>query len=112
MRHKTFQRNLKASSIMINTKRRMSSSAAAAAAVAAASVMKPSVQMEDIELEIMGTNMDNSTTKVDENSDAEVPWFKYPLYFTISHQSYLIKALSVVSILFNIVLSIIIPYEV
>ena len=113
MRHKTFQRNLKASSIMINEKRRMSSSAAAAAAaVAAASVMKSSVQMEDIELGIMSTNMVNSTTQVDENGDAEVPWFKHPLYFTISHQSYLIKALSVVSILFNIVLSIIIPFEV
>ena len=92
---------------MINEKRRISSSAASAA-----SVMKSSVHMEDIELGIMSTNMDNSTTKVDENSDAEVPWFKYPLYFTISHQSYLIKAVTVVSILFNIVLSIIIPFEV
>ena len=97
---------------MINEKRRMSSSAAAAASVAAASVMTSSVQMEDIELGIMNTNMDNSSTKVEENSDAEFPWFKYPLYFIISHQSYLIKALSVASILFNIVLSIIIPFEV
>ena len=119
LRHQAFQRNLKASSTMIN-KRRISSSAAAAAAAtaaaatarAAASVMKWSVHMEDIELGIMGSNTVSSTAEVDENSDAEVPWFKYPLYFTISYQSYLVKALTVVSILFNIVLSIIIPYEV
>ena len=92
----------------------MSSAAAAAAIVAA---KKSSVHMEDIELGIMNNNITNSTTQVNststnEKSDAEVPWFKYPLYFTISHQNYIIKALSVISILLNIVLSITIPYEV
>ena len=89
----------------------MSSAAAAAATVAA---KKSSVHMEDIELGIINngnTTKVNSTT-INDDSDAEVPWFKYPLYFTISYQSYLIKALSVISILLNIVLSITIPYEV
>ena len=115
VRHRTFQRNLRAGSITINERRRVSSSAAAAAVVFP---KKLSVHVEDIELGIIGNNTHNSTTnkvsaaKINESSDAEVPWFKYPLYFTISYQSYLIKGLTVISILFNIILNITIPYEV
>ena len=92
----------------------MSSAATAAATVAA---KKSSVHMEDIELGIINNNVIGNTTKVNstrinDDSVAEVPWFKYPLYFTISYQSYLIKTLTVISILFNIILNITIPYEV
>lgn len=68
------------------------------------------IDVEDIELGMLG---DDSGTPIDgETDNAQIPWFKYPLHFTISYQNYFIKFLSVASILFNIVLSIIIPYEV
>ena len=68
------------------------------------------IDVEDIELGILGN--DNVTPLDVETDNAQIPWFKYPLHFTTSYQNNFIKFLSVVSILFNIVLSIIIPYEV
>ena len=104
IKHQTLQRNVKASSAMINRKREMS---------AAMSVKKSALNMEDIELGVMDNGgATKATTKDVENSDAEFPWFKYPIYFTICHQSYFIKVLTFISVLFNIVLAIIIPYEV
>ena len=104
-RYQTLRRNVKASSIIINRKREMSAFASASPA------RKSSVKVEDIELGIMNSSITKTSGDI-ESSDVEIPWFKYPLYFTISHQNYFIKALIVISILFNIVLSIIIPYEV
>ena len=66
--------------------------------------------LEDVEL---GMLEDDTIAAMDiETNDVKIPWLKYPFQFTISHQSGFIKALSVFSILFNIVLSVIIPYEV
>ena len=79
---------------------------------AAMSVKKSAVNMEDIELGVINNGGTTKATEDIENSDTEFPWFKYPIYFTIFNQSYFIKVLSFISILFNIVLAIIIPYEV
>ena len=66
--------------------------------------------LEDIEL---GMLEDDTMATMDiETNDEKISWFKYPFQFTVSHQSGFINALSVFSILFNIVLSVIIPYEV
>lgn len=75
---------------------------------------KRSMSIEEIELGIIG-DIDTPKSNNDlQSTDArdQIPWFKYPLCFTVSHHSYFVKALSFISNLFNIVLCIIIPYEV
>ena len=104
IKHQTLQRNVKASNVLINRKREMSA--------AAMSVKKSAVNMEDIELGVINNGSTTKATEDIENNDTGFSWFKYPIYFTICHQSYFIKALSFISVLFNIVLAIIIPYEV
>ena len=82
----------------------------------AATCKRRSVSVEEIELGILGdidTAKSNSDVQsVRTNAQDPIPWFKYPLYFTISYQSYFVKALTFISNLFNIILCIIIPYEV
>ena len=99
IRYQNLKNNVKASTISINNRRRMSSA-----------IRSSGIDMEDIELGILRN--DNVIPIDVETDNAQIPWFKYPLHFTISYQNYFIKFLSVVSILFNIVLSVIIPYEV
>ena len=98
-RYQALKNNVRASSISINSKKRMS-----------VAIKTFGAGLEDIEL---GMLEDDAIAAMDiETNDGKIPWFKYPFQFTISHQKGFIKALSVFSILFNIVLSVIIPYEV
>ena len=100
IRYQTLKSNVKAAStVNINNRRRMS-----------CAIKSSGIDMEDIELGILGN--DDGTSLDVETDNTLIPWFKYPLHFTISYQSYFIKFLSVLSILFNIALSVIIPYEV
>ena len=79
-----------------------------------ATYKKSSVSIEEIELGIIG-DIDTAKSYSDvQSTDVrdQIPWFKYPLCFIISHHSYFVKVLTFISNLFNIILCIIIPYEV
>jgi len=106
VRYHNLQKNVKLSSMSINKKKETS-----AASTSAMSANKSGIDVEDIELGIINNGIAKPNEEV-ENSATQFSWLKYLIFFTISHQSYFVKALSGVSILFNIVLSIIIPYEV
>ena len=136
IRYKNFQKNIRASSIIITKKRHTF------AAITAMFYNKTSVGVEDVEIgtadiDTVKSNSDLSSCKktsvsiedvelgitdidtTKSNSDVlstdahdQIPWFKYPLCFTISHHSYFVKVLTFISHLFNIILCIIIPYEV
>lgn len=102
MQYHNLQNDVKASSTTINRR---------AMSVASASNKKSGTTVEDIELGMINSGGVGPNRDV-ETSTAQNPLLKYLVYFTFSHQSHFVKALAFVSILFNIVLSIIIPYEV
>ena len=110
-RYQNFRINVQTTTIISGRKRPSS------AAVAAMSYQRTSISVEDIELGL--ADIDTAKSNNDVPSDVlstdirhQIPWFKYPLYFTISHHSYFVKILKFFSNLFNIILCIIIPYEV